>query len=351
MRVLIVDYLSPKGHEGWFKLQFDSIVSLGHEVKCVFRDGFNDAIGIQNDCVLFTIPSRYYSKALGLKLRWEYLKILFYIKKRINENDWDAIIMSSYETISLGLYQIFDKAIIINHNNLSDLGESKLKKYCFKRISKKYHHIAFNKGISDRICSITNCHPTIIPHGLLNIKFHECEDIISRNHLTYKKYLFLPTKNTGDLNEEVVNAICNSSVFNNFLSRNGMKMVMRKNVTISDEFYNNYIYITHFLTNDEYYTLISKCHAVLLCLNEQSFNYRISGTLFECMRLDMPVYIYHNRSLECYGKYYKNCSMMFKTTKELINLLELKQDNPWDKSISEIASPKEAWKDLLKELH
>lgn len=346
MKVLVIDYLSPKGHEGWFKLQIDSLLSLGHNVKCVFKDGFNENVGLPKDIILFQIPSSYYTTNKGLKYRFESLRILRYIKKRVKEEEWDIIIFSSYETLSLGVYPIFKSAFIINHNNLSDLGDSKLKALLFRKLSVRFHQIAFNKVIACEIENISGSKAFVVHHGLLDISYNNSEDIFEKYDLEPQKYLISPTKTPGDMNELVMMNLCNSDVFNSYLKDSGMKMLIRRPIYIDAQYESNYVLVSGFLSNNDYYTLLSNCYALILCLDEKKFCYRLSGALFESMKLNFPIFIYYNKTFDAYSKY-RNGNLMFTKPEELINELVNMHDSPWKDTISEIANPQISWEIVL----
>lgn len=347
MKILVIDYLSPKGHDGWFKLQINSLQSLGHEVRCIYKEGYGESVGLSKNNIQFLIPSDLYTTNRGLKYRWDCMKILLYIKKRVDESEWDAIILSSYEIISLSVLPIFKKALIVNHNNVPDALGSKLKMALFKRLPKQYVHIAFNDIIKNKVEELVKNPVAVVPLGLLDISYTENSHVLTSNSLKAHKYLLCPTRSISDFNIDIMETICNSKELNEFISQNEMKMLLRQKVAIQDQFKNNYVNLDGFISNDEYYTLLSNCYAMIFCLNPKSFSYRISNTLFESMKLGFPIFIYKNDTLGYYEKYHEG-RLIFETPSELVNLLKSMKEVIWKPSIHEIANPKKGWEQALE---
>ena len=344
MNVLLIDYRSPQGHEPYLRIQIENLLEQGFNVKCILKEGYGNIEEISQDLSLFYIPSALYINGKGLKKRLSYIKILHYIKKRIDECKWDAIILTSYEVLSLSLYRPFKKIMIVNHNNINDVENNLIKRTFFKLLPKNYKHIVFNGYIADKVEKMTNIRPIIIPHGLPKVKFNVSRSILEEVLCKRKSFLFSPSKNSTEAS--LLEEFCNSVQFNNYLAENGLTMIIRRKIKVENRFLNNYHVIDRYLSNDEYYTLMTNSLACIICYGD-SFKYRVSGTLFECMTLNIPALVSTNEALEVYQKHARY-NMFFNSVSDII--LELNKFVSMDlyyTCLGEIKSPGIFWKKLL----
>ena len=344
MNVLLIDYRSPQGHEPYLRIQIKSLLEQGFNVKCVLKEGYGNIEEISEDLSLFYIPSALYIDGKGLKKRLSYIIILRYIKKRIDERKWDAIILTSYEVLSLSLYRPFNKVMIINHNNINDVENNFIKRTCFKLLPKNYKHIVFNSYIADKVEEMTNIRPIIIPHGLPKVKFNVSESILEKLHCKRKTFLFSPSKNSTEAS--LLEQFCNSVQFNNYLEEKGLTLIVRRKIKVEDRFIKNYHVIERYLSDDEYYTLMTNSLACIICYGD-SFKYRVSGTLFECMSLNIPALVSTNESLVVYQKHARY-NMFFSSVSDIIlELNKLVSLDLFYNSLGDIKYPGIFWKKLL----
>lgn len=344
MNILVIDYRSPQGHEPFLRIHVKVLLKQGFNVKCVLKERYGDIEEISKNLPLFYIPSNLYVDGKGLKKRLSYIKILRFIKKRVDESKWDAIIFTSYEVVSLSLYRPFKKIMIVNHNNISDVKDGLIKRLCFYLLPKNYRHIVFNSYIADEVEIMTGVRPVIIPHGLPDIRFNVSESILEELHCSKKSFLFSPSKSSTEIS--LLERICNSAQFNNYLSGNGITLIVRRKINIDECYLSNYRFIERFLSNDEYYTLMTNSLACVICYGD-NFEYRVSGTLFECMSLNIPALVSDNESLGVYQKH-ANYNMFFCSVSDLVaELSKLHSFGSYYNNLDEIQNPGKFWKEML----
>lgn len=344
MNILIIDYRSPKGHEEWLKLQINCFLNLGHKVTCIIKEGYGNLSDLEDRININYIPSHLYSSKTGFLGRIFYLKPLKYINSHYRINEYDAIIYTSYEVVSLSLMPLTRKAVVINHNNVSDIEDSPIKRFFLKRIPKDFIHIAFNNSIKNKLQEFCKHQVILIPHGLLNISFSPTENILEEVGCEKFKYIFSPSMNSTEKN--VLYELCESPEFNNYLRDNGIKMVLRRQIDIKDEYTPNYVFINKYLSKDEYYSLLTYSNAIIICVGN-NFKYRVSGTLFECMRMNKVAFVSRNETLMDYTKY-ASYKMTFDNVHELVSQLEdIGHISDPYKNLEEIADPTIGWNTLL----
>lgn len=342
-KILYIDYLSPEGHVGFNKAQINSLVKLRCELYYVFREGYSKKLGIDiNLNKIVEIPNSYYKSKTFIKKIYYYFALRL-VKKRLNGTHFDAVIFSSYETISLSMFKGFRGAYIINHNNIRDL-DNRVKRFFYKEVSDVYKQVVFNSLMKNKlqINGINNVF--IIPHGFVPTPSIGNSNILCDNKIDDKQYIFFPSKAQGT--ENVIRRIVGDGDFVNFCNKRNIKIVIRFNSIQNPSIIN----ISGYLSTDDYYTLLINNMVTILCY-ESNFTNRVSGVLFECMALNVPSIIFQNDSLKIYNKYSAIGKVTVSNTKEMCCLIEnlINRGNfKYYQNLSEISESSYAWKKLLK---
>ena len=334
-KVLYIDYLSPKGHVGFNRAQIDALNKLECDTYYVFREEYAKELGLNKG--VLEIPHSFY-KSGKIISRVFYALALHYIKRKTKGTYYDAVIFASFESLSISLCIIYKGAYLINHNNIRDL-DNGIKRFVYKHISNYYTHVVFNALCQEKLrCNGINA-SVIIPHGFAPLPVFGNSDILSKNYLTEKRYLFFPAK--GLSAAQITNMVANDQNLLDYCKRNGVRIVtrykdIRNSATTS---------IPGYLSNSDYYTLLKNSIASVLCYDNQ-FKYRVSGILFECMAMDLPAVAFHNEALEIYNEYLRTGKLTFSNISELCDMIDaiVKSEYPnYYKDLSAISDSCDAW--------
>ena len=115
MKILYVDYKSPNGHVQFNRIHLNALKHIG-DIYTVFKENYFEEIQCDGVKKCFDIPSSKYKRNNGrFWSRFEEFQLLRYIKKLINPDEWDYIIISSYDIISMYFAVFFKNIIVIYH--------------------------------------------------------------------------------------------------------------------------------------------------------------------------------------------------------------------------------------------
>ena len=350
MKILYFDVWSPKGHHVFNNIHLKALSQID-EVYTVFREGYFK-YDYPNIIPFVEVPDELYAKNRGFYYtRFKLAGVIRWVWKRVSSENWDYIILSSYDPFALFISQHFKNSIVIDHNTLGLL-ESKIHGFALRHLNKKIKHVVFTNGMRSRLleCGINNV--SIVPHGFLpmkaeNLSSVEEQDLMQKYSLLKSdKIIFLPSlsKSSKDLfGQELYN-----QDFNDFLKQNGLKLITKSKV--KRDSMSNIIILNGYLPEKDYQYLFlhSSCN-VLMYSND--FKYRTSGVLNECFANNIPCIISDCPGLKEYLPYINNGYCMFRNSEEIKkSIISAIDSNPLEyyRNLEEISNPKYAWANILK---
>jgi hypothetical protein len=250
-----------------------------------------------------------YKESNKLTSRISYISQLLFIKNKVKFSFFDVIILASYEPVSLFFANITDPMLIINHNTISGLDNSKIKEFFTQRISKRNTHVVFDDDMRQRLIQLRITKIEIIPHGYnkpFAIKDYNVHlDLFSEKDI--KKFaksfiVFIPS--SGSVDNNFVSQILQNKKFNEFLIDKNILFFIKGKYTINKDLNKNIILIERRLTDFEYKCLFT-ISAVILLPYGNNFKYRTSGVLFECFSNNKPCLLSKIKSMLYYSKYFE----------------------------------------------
>lgn len=318
-KILFLDPVSLIGHVNFNTIYLNALADSGVEIDVVFKEKYINLRAISNIDKIIEIPNIYYSNITGLGIVsrfYTYLQ-LQYIKRNVDFNNYDLIIMSSYDEISLFFSGINSKLFLINHDNARGF-ESKIKTFFLKQISKKHSHIVFNNYIKDVFLNQGISNVFVIPHGLP----HPMGNLIDKELITqslnpqiskekYKRIWFIPSFAS---NVTKLNSILNDTTFQRYLVDNCILVVVKNRyITTSHE---NILIVSNYLKDVEYQSIFLLSDVVLI-IYPDSFKCRVSAVLFECIANNKLCFISNLQALNVFRDYF--CyNPFFESTSDLL---------------------------------
>lgn len=298
--VLFVDYTHQKGHINFNRIHIDALKDEGYNVKIVTNKEFAPLMGYQpSDYVL--LLSEYPFKGYNSPIinRIFYIISLLYIKIMIRTKNYDHIIVSSCDEITLGLIPLGKKMNIICHKN-ADGFNNKIKKYMLRKLACNNVFIVLNElsAKTFKTNGIDNVH--IISHGCVkpfsNIKSVKLPINISQ----YDKIIFHPSsKSDGAFISEITQ---NKKLAKLLNEKNILLVIHDKSASKTSPNY-NIQYITEYLSDEQYKYLFMMADIILLAYPD-TFRYQVSGISFECVANKKNMLIRDNKALDYCRSYY-----------------------------------------------
>jgi hypothetical protein len=320
-KILYIDPLSLYGHVNFNKIHIRELLSLDFNIDFIFKSGYSSSLGTKEN--ILTLPSYLYSKNNSIFSRLNDIKILRYITKRINFNEYDYVILSSYDEISLFFSGISTELILINHNNLQSL-ENSIKRFFFKRISNTNIHIVLENYMIDYLLNFKIKNVFKIGHGLPDpIKLSETKSIITIGNCLinlddFKKIIFIPS--LSQIDEEFILGLLSDLDFINFLNNNNVLLLLKTNLNIKTKL-NNFYLISEVLSDIDFNSIFFKSNLVIIKYPIY-FKNRVSAIFFQCVSNNKtclinkiePLYIYNdNINYDCF----------YETKEELISKIKI----------------------------
>jgi len=321
-RILYIDPLSSDGHINFNKIYLTELLKREINVNLVFRKDYITKLSIPEDHLILNIPNYFYKGKGKLINRINYLRILLYIKKEIDFSNYDIVVFSSYEEISLFFASIKHKLFLINHNNIKGL-ENIFKRTFFKLISRKNTHIVFEKYIKDYLKKLKIDKVHVLSHGLpesFKIVGNDINKLIGSvlkidEINNFNKIIFSPSGSSID--KEFIAGLIDNSQFLKFLNTHKILLILKGNFTSNNQ---NIKVINHYLSKPEYEALILKSDAIIISY-PNSHKYRVSAVLFECFANNKICFLSDIVSLRNYEMHF-NYIPYFKDIDELVYRLE-----------------------------
>lgn len=317
-KLLFVDPLSPEGHINFNKIYINALSNIFVSIDFAFKKGYEEKLSISKDDKVYLIPAKYYINSNNkISNRVRYIQIFRHIKKYCNINNYDFVIFSSYEEISLYLSFINRPLILINHNNISGLQDN-IKLFFFKKLAKKNINIVFENYMKDYLLSLGINNVYTIHHGLP--KSHD-EKLLNNSKLiedfscinNFRYVIFSPSSTSTDIN--FLETLISNDVFNVFLRDNDILLILKNKHLNSNS--KNIKIVKNYLTDLQYQYIFLRSHLIIIPYSDK-FLYRVSGVLFESMANDKICLFSDIKALQIYIDFF-NYDPIFNTVDDLIN--------------------------------
>lgn len=348
-KILFIDYPSFDGHIHSTRIQIEALKELGFEIYCVFKKGYIERHRLEGVVNYVEIPECLYSeKDSHIRYRIEYILSILYSRWHVKRNDWDHIIIQTYEPLSLFLAQSFKGSYIVDQNTASYVDRPSTR-WMLQILSSSYKHVVFNSYQKEGLTKHGIKNVYVVPIGAHVIP--ECIDksILDKYSLKENHFIFCPSATSVD--HEFVARLCRDVLFLNYLRDNHIKMVVKKQYDVDKSYKDCILPLTQYLSEEDYNCLMRYSKFVLLSYL-QSFTYRVSGVLLECIESKIKCLINNLPSFRAYEDYLKYKDIFYNNTEELVDLAKkIDGVNVQDMYLpfNSMASIKEAWINTFKE--
>jgi hypothetical protein len=303
------------GHVNFDRIQITALKSTGNTVRLIMHYQIAKELGFPSTDYEFVIP-----KILGINSkisifnRFVYLITLLYIKVRVSFDNYDKVIISNLDELTLGILPLCKGMYLFCHRNASDL-DIFIKKYFMKRLSIKNKFIVFNEDMKVPFILNNISNLFVVSHGC-NPPYESSADKLSIDIAKYDFVIFHPSaKIEGKFLEELKG---NTKLHKFLKDRNYALVIRDKQAEISE--CDNIIVLHHYLDTEQYQAMFLVSNVILLVYPE-TFKYQVSGISYECFANGKNLLIYDNPSLKYCNGYY-NYNPTFSTIEQLCKKID-----------------------------
>ena len=341
MRLLLIDHLSPFGHKKFDSIHIYAMQELGHELRLIGRTGqFDDFVGKEKIHISY-FPNMMFTslpiKPLTERLMGMIRLIWLFIYARIK--NFDAVIFLSYDILSLFIYRISGRVYLINHNNVSQINDSKIKLMLTRSLPSNYVHIVLNQIMEQRLKKLLPSKEVVyIPHGFMVDKGKEKKP----DYIEYdEKFLFCPINK--NYNQDFVKRIFSSPLLQDFLSKNHIRIIVKEKLYLGEES-RQILGVKGRFSEEEYRYLMRNAMAIVLPYSD-AFKYRCSGIFFESVANDSVVISTKISDMEIFSNQVK--IMFFDDESSFVNCITRIDDYKKKPKSCDNLNPIGYWRSLL----
>lgn len=280
MKILYIDPICPIGHVNFNKIHINAIYIQYGNIDVIFESGYKQLFDGMNLSVVHEYPKIIVPNN-GFWNRIKIWRNLKNIKRHIDFNSYDIIILSYYDELVLNLISFNHKLYLINHNNVAGVFKSFVKRIAYKRISQKNVQIVLDKLSKSALNKLGINYVQCVNHGLITpFKKEEIWDISVLNiPKKYKNIIFSPSAGSSDVN--LIKKIIKNPDFISFLRKTDTIFLFRNDGNELEFIDNSNIFILkNRLNNRDYQNLFCRSNIILIFYPE-SFKYRTSGIVME----------------------------------------------------------------------
>ncbi|WP_294958183.1 hypothetical protein [uncultured Flavobacterium sp.] len=329
-KILYIDPLLQKGHVNFNNIYIKSLIKAGYNLEFVFVKDYEEQLDIDKSKVVYSLPNTLFKRDYGkLFNRLAYLIGLFFIRFSVNFKKYDFVIFSSFEEISFALSGI-KKSYLINHINVSNSYESRIKFFFLDRILMANSLIVLDDKTKEYLSARGDYDLFMVPHGLPDSKVlnEELKEDFHSNILDelkeYRKVIFSPSESSSD--KIFINSLIESNQFLKYLEDEKILFIYKDDIQNDKP---NVMAIKGYLSQEAYDYLFLKSDVILIAYPER-FKYRVSGVLLECIANNKLCAISRIEMLESFNTFF-NYDPFFSSIGELIRLInslvKYKDDN------------------------
>lgn len=343
MKVLVIEYLAPRGHVGYDSFHIKSLATVCEDYKFVSSQNFINECGVNKE-KSYALPKwlfpNYNSILKPILERIFGIFRLLFILLKINIKHYDVIVFLSYDIMSLFVFRVGNRVLLCNHNNTTDFF-SNIKKRLHNSLPSNYEYVVLADFIQDIFKNNNPTHKVhVIPHGLT--KQHKCTSI--KSPFGENNYIFCST--TSSCDKDFLYRILNSSSVEKFLTENNIDVVIKAKQNVECKMHVKTI--IDYIDDKTYSSMIKNAVAVFAPYSEESFKNRVSAVLMECIASNIPIICTNILPFSEFRRY-ANYNFIVNNENEFISCLKdilIISDNKFYKDINSLY-PTPYWHKVL----
>ena len=301
-KVLFVDHVSGLGHVNFNRIYINALLAQGFDVKLALSKSLAAHMEYDESLYAVKIPDIYTRKS-PLWRRVRFFLQLLYIKMMVNVKPYDLILFSAYDELTFSLFDFSKPVYVVNHGNVKGLS-NRLKRTCLLRISGRCTQVVFNQHMKDEFLRYGITNVRVVSHGCMppfvldtNV---DLSLISSKLDDETCKVLFFPSDSSGDI--RFLQEMLNNNALLSYLQERNMLLVVKSTKVYCQ--HDNVVVIKTYLSQSVYQALFLRSNVILIAY-PNSFVFRVSGVLFECLGNNKSVLIKNIPALKIYEGYFE----------------------------------------------
>ncbi len=316
MKILFIDYIFQKGHVHFNRIHIDSLKAQGYEVRLALYEAMAAQLPYTADEYDVVIPQRYEQcDGHPLQNRINFLRALRYIQSHVRLDDYDKLIVSSWDEVTLGLLPLRRDMYLICHANAANLA-NRVKGGVIRRMNRLgCHFIVFNDYMAAPFAAHGIRRVHIVGHGCI-APFTDGQGAIPDICKGYRRVIFHPS---AKADAAFVDELFAHERLQRYLADTGTLLLLRhRQPRWADT--EQIRFIEAQLSMEDYEQLFLHSYLILLAYSD-GFAYQVSGVSYEAVANRKPMAILQHPSLD-YCKAFYDYDPRFANAEELLELLQ-----------------------------
>ena len=272
MKLLFIDPVCFPAHLNFNRLHIDAIKKTGAHIDYVLKKSYAEKLGLVTSNVVYTVPEDICING-SVSYRLSQLFLFRDIKKKLKLGEYDRILISYYDEISL-FFADFPRSFLINHINVSGL-YNKVKFWFYRKISKRHIQIVLEHYIKNYLEGLGVSNVICIRHGLID-PYEESE--LPEFYKQFAHLIFSPSEVSSD--KEMLQTLINSKEIHDILIAHNIALIIRSKEIVSD--CHNIFILSDYISDQLYRSIFTNSKAILITY-PKSYKYRTSGVLLEAI--------------------------------------------------------------------
>ncbi len=341
MKLLLLDYISYPGHQNFNKIHIEALLKSGHELDLLGRKEQFNNIEQHSRIKISEIPDCFFKQYPfpAISFRIKGIITLRWVKRHVHWEDYDAVIVLTYDILSLFSFYIKQPTYLINHNNVQQLW-SRVKLYFTRNLPHNYIHIALNIDMENRLKELLpHRYVYHVPHGICSPSSN-----VVRPHFFKSDSIFLFCPINRNFDSSFVTSVFESDELIDYLSKKNLPLYVK--VSLGIRCNHPLIRLVPSDINAKEYNYMVQQAAVVILPYNNDFKYRCSGIFFECVASNTPIV---TTKLDSMAIYKQDVNMkMFSNAVELINAIDFYLNNNRSSNNLNAFNPKLYWDIVLR---
>lgn len=343
-KILFIEYTLEVGHTNYNRIHIDALMSQGNDVHLILHQYTKERLPYPDSQYALVLP-HFLRRRNGwlepLKNRIIYFLALLYIRLKVNLNDYEQIILSSYDEVSLSIMPLCRNMRLTSHGN--GLGfENPIKRKLLKHLARHNTFIVFNEEMRRPFLDNGIEQVDIVSHGCIPpYQFHP-NVTIPVDVSGYETVIFHPSSSPDS---DFIAQLAGNSELLSLLEKENMLLILR-NCHKKGWDSRHVKIINHYLSTDEYQQMFLHSDIILIAYPDD-FRFRVSGVSYECVANGKRLLAKRLPTLNYCREFY-NYNPMFDNVSQLCErIIELKSQ-PDKRCVAHVESLIPDYRSVLK---
>ena len=322
-KILFIEYTLEVGHVNYNHIHINALMAQGFDVRLVLHQYTKDRLPFADSQYALVLP-HFLRRRNGwlepLRNRIIYLLTLLYIRLKVNLNDYDQVILSSFDEVTLAMLPLCRNMRLTSHGN--GLGfENPIKRKLLKRIARHNTFIVFNEEMRQPFLENGIEQVDIVSHGCIPPYQNLPPTTVPIDMRGYDTVIFHPSPSPDP---DFITQLTGNAELQHLLENENILLILRncdeKNLPSA-----NIKTINQYLSTMEYQQMFL-CSDIILIAYPDDFRYRVSGVSYECIANGKRLLARQIPALN-YCRAFYNYNPMFADVSQLCEcIIELKRN-------------------------